>query len=147
MEFASPKETSYCLFEKKTESYIKNGEEKNYEQTTRIDKNDKVSSIVQQLRDSRDSYLRHWKHVEYIATALPKIRERHRGRYIEMDFSENRLKELIFRESNTTYIVLLCNLVKLNLYIIWAMIQLTILALCNRCWKIFLITGKLEMKL
>ena len=59
MEFASPKETSYCLFEKKTESYIKNGEEKNYEQTTRIDKNDKVSSIVQQLRDSRDSYLRH----------------------------------------------------------------------------------------
>ena len=33
--------------------------EKNYEQTTRIDKNDKVSSIVQQLRDSRDSYLRH----------------------------------------------------------------------------------------
>ena len=147
MEFASPKETSYCLFEKKTESYIKNGEEKNFERTTRISKSDNVSSIVQQLRDSRDSYLRHWKHVENIATVLPKIRERHKGRYIEMDYSENRLKELIFRESNTPYIVPLSNLVKLNLYIIWAMIQLTILALCNKCWKIFLITGKLETKL
>ena len=71
-----------------------------------------------------------------------------------MDFSENiaiktksEFKKPIFRESNTPYIVLLCNLVKLNLYIIWAMIQLKVLALCNRCWKIFLIAGKLETKI
>ena len=38
LKFTSPKETSYCLFEKKTEIYIKNGEDKSYEQTTRIDK-------------------------------------------------------------------------------------------------------------
>ena len=79
-EFASPKDTSYCLFEKKTETYIKNGEEKSFEQTTRIDKSDKVSCIVQQLVDSGDSYLRHRKHVENITTVLPKIRERHKRR-------------------------------------------------------------------
>ena len=59
LKFTSPKETSYCLFEKKTEIYIKNGEDKSYEQTTRIDKSWKVSCIVQQLVDSGDSYLRH----------------------------------------------------------------------------------------
>ena len=89
LKFTSPKETSYCLFEKKTEIYIKNGEDKSYEQTTRIDKSWKVSCIVQQLVDSGDSYLRHWKHVENIATILPKIRERYKGRYIKMGFSEN----------------------------------------------------------
>ena len=73
-EFALPKET-YCLFEKKTETYIKNGEEKIYQRTTRINKSDKVSCIVQQLVDSSHSYLRHRKHVENIATVLPKIRE------------------------------------------------------------------------
>ena len=89
-EFALPKET-YCLFEKKTETYIKNGEEKSYERTTRIDKSDKVSCIVQQLVDSGGSYLRHRKHVKNIATIFPKIRERERqkGRYIEIEFSEN----------------------------------------------------------
>ena len=90
-EFASPKETSYCLFEKKTDTNIKNGEEKSYERTTRIDKSDKVSCIVQQLVDSGGSYLRHRKHVKNIATIFPKIRERERqkGRYIEIEFSEN----------------------------------------------------------
>ena len=74
---------------KKLETYIKNGEEKSYERTARIDKSDKVSCIVQQLVDSGDRYLRHRKHVENIATVLPKIRERHKVRYTEMDFSEN----------------------------------------------------------
>ena len=53
----------------------------------RINKSDKVSDIVQQLVDSGDSYLRHWKHVDN--TVLPKIKERHAGKYIEMDLSEN----------------------------------------------------------
>ena len=78
-EFALPKET-YCLFEKKTETYIKNGEEKSYERTTRIDKSDKVSCIVQQLVDSGDNYLRHQKHGKNITIVLSKIRERHKGR-------------------------------------------------------------------
>ena len=79
-ELTSPKETSYCLFDRKTETYIKNGEEKSYERTTRIDKSDKVSCIVQQLVDSGDNYLRHQKHVKNITTVLSKIRERHKGR-------------------------------------------------------------------
>ena len=53
----------------------------------RIDKSDKVNDIVQQLVDSGDSYLRHWKHAD--STVLPKIKERLAGKYIEMDFSEN----------------------------------------------------------
>ena len=57
-ELTSPKETSYCLFDKKTETYIKNGEEESYERTTRIDKSDKVSCFVQKLVNSGDSYLR-----------------------------------------------------------------------------------------
>ena len=88
-EFASPKETSYCLFEKKAETYIKNGEEKSYEQTTHTGKSEKVSCIVQRLVDSGESYLRHRKHVENTATVLLKLGERHKGGYIEMDFSEN----------------------------------------------------------
>ena len=75
-EITSPKETSYCLFDKKTETYIKNGEEKRYERTTRIDRSGKVSCFVQKLANSGDS-------------VLPKIKERHKERYIEMDFSEN----------------------------------------------------------
>ena len=45
-ELASPKLTSYYLFEKKTETYVKKCEEKSYEQTTRTDKSEKVNHIV-----------------------------------------------------------------------------------------------------
>ena len=41
---------------KKTETYIKNGEEKSYEQTVHFDKSDKVSFIVEKPVDSGDSY-------------------------------------------------------------------------------------------
>ena len=88
-EFKSRKETSYYVFEKKTETYIKNGVEKSYERTTRIDKTDKVCDIVKQLVDSGPNYLKHRQHVNNINKVLPKIRERHAGKYIEMDFSEN----------------------------------------------------------
>ena len=68
---------------------MKNDEEKSYEQTTCIDKSHKVSNIVQQLVDSGDSYLRHQRRFDKVATVLPKIKERHTGKYIEVDFSEN----------------------------------------------------------
>ena len=64
----------------KNEAYIKNREEKSYEQPTRIDMSDKVSCIVQQLVDSGDNYLRHQKHGKNITIVLSKIRERHKGR-------------------------------------------------------------------
>ena len=88
-EFNSPKETSYYVFGKKTETYIKNGVEKSYERTTRVDKTHKVCEIVEQLVESGLSYLRHRQHVENINKVIPKIRERHEEKYIEMDFSEN----------------------------------------------------------
>ena len=74
-EFVSPKPTSYYLFEKKTETYVKNDEEKSYEQTIHIDKSHKVSNIVPQLVDSSDTHLRHQKRFDNIATVLPKIKE------------------------------------------------------------------------
>ena len=44
-EFVSPKPTSYCLFKKKTETYVKNDDGKSYERTTCIDKSEKVNDI------------------------------------------------------------------------------------------------------
>ena len=51
-EFSSPKETSYYVFGKKTETSIKNGVEKSYERTTHLDKTHKVCEIVEQLGES-----------------------------------------------------------------------------------------------
>ena len=50
-----PKHHIVCS-RKKTETYIKNGEEKSYEQTAHFDKSDKVSFIVEKPVDSGDSY-------------------------------------------------------------------------------------------
>ena len=109
----------------KTETYIKNRAEKNYERTARIDKSDKVSCTAQQLVDSDDSYLRHRKHVKNIATVLPKIREKHKGRYIEMNFTENiaiksksAVQEAHFLGKQYVLHCTIVQLVKLNLYII-----------------------------
>ena len=88
-EFSSLKLTSFYLFEKKTETYVKNGEEKSYDRTTRVDKTEKVSSIVETLLNSGPSYLKHRQHVKNTSTIIPKIRAHHNGKYIEMDFSEN----------------------------------------------------------
>ena len=88
-EFSSPKETSYYIFGMKTETYVKNGIEKSYERTTRLDKKDKVSDIVEQLIKLGPPYLKHRQHVANVNTVIPKIRERHEGKYIELDFSEN----------------------------------------------------------
>ena len=84
-----------------------------------------MSCIAQQLVDSGDSYLRHRKHVENIATVLPKIRERHKGRYIEMNFSESitiksksAVQEAHFSGKQYVLHCTIVQLVKLNLYII-----------------------------
>ena len=58
-EFSSSKLTMYYIFEKKTETYIKDGIEKSYERTARVDKTDKVSKVVEQLINSGANYLRH----------------------------------------------------------------------------------------
>ena len=79
----------YYVFEKKTESCVKDGTEKSHERTTRVNKTDKVSTIVEQLVNSGANYLRHWEHVDNIPAVLPNIKERHTGRYIKMNFSEN----------------------------------------------------------
>lgn len=87
-EFASPKLLSYYLFEKKTETMSKMARRK---AMSGLHVLARVINwiIVQQLVNSGDSYLRHQKHVYNIATVLTKIKERHQGKYIEMEFSEN----------------------------------------------------------
>ena len=69
-EFLSAKPTSYYLFRKKTKTYVKNSEEKSFDTNMRFDKSYIVSDIVQKLVDSGDSYLRHGKHIDNIATVL-----------------------------------------------------------------------------
>ena len=49
----------YYVFEKKTESCVKDGTEKSHERTTRVNKTDKVSTVVEQLVNSGANYLRH----------------------------------------------------------------------------------------
>lgn len=58
-EFASPKLVSCYLFERKTETYVKNARRKAMRKIPCIGKTDKVNNIFQQLVDSGDSYLRH----------------------------------------------------------------------------------------
>ena len=77
-----------CFKRKQKPRCQKDGAEKSYERTTRVDKTNKVSAIVQQLIDSGANYLRHRQHVDSAATVLPKITERHTGKYIEMGFLE-----------------------------------------------------------
>ena len=71
-EFLSAKPTSYYLFRKKTQNYVKNCEEKSFYPNMRVGKSYRVSDIVQKLVDSGDSYLRHGKHIDNIATVLNK---------------------------------------------------------------------------
>ena len=56
---------------------------------TRIDKSDTVNNVVKQLVDSGGCYLRHRKHVYNFATVLPKIKERHQRKHIEINVLEN----------------------------------------------------------
>lgn len=58
-EFASPKLVSCYLFERKTETYVKNARRKAMRKIPCTGKTDKVNNIFQQLVDSGDSYLRY----------------------------------------------------------------------------------------
>ena len=61
----------YYGFEKKTDTYVKDGTEESYEQTTSVDKTDKVITIIEQLFNLKASYLRRRQHVDNIFTVLP----------------------------------------------------------------------------
>ena len=91
-EFTDVKTVNFYVFEKKEETYYKNGEMKCYTRTARVDKNMSVSVIVYELLSKGEKYLIHRLHVNSIANVFPLMREVHRGndgRYIELDFSEN----------------------------------------------------------
>ena len=60
-----------------------------YKRTARLAKNESVCKIVEQLKLSRDKYLKHRSHVTNVNTVLPVIRDAFNGKYIELDFSEN----------------------------------------------------------
>ena len=111
-ECRDTKETSYYIFEIKTESFTKNGKITEYSRTARVDKKEKVCEIVKKLLDRSESYLRHRFHVDNIAALLPMIRESFSGKYIEPNFSENlvlklrmKFKMLISLENSILFIV------------------------------------------
>ena len=82
-------EISFFVFEKKEETYFKNGIEESYKRLARIDKKMEVKEVAKTLIEQGGSYLRHRSHVANIKNTLPLIRESFKGKYIEMDFSEN----------------------------------------------------------
>ena len=88
-EFFDEKEVKYYIFEQKEEKYYKNGEEKTYYRTARIDKHTRVNKIVQKLAVNAESYLEHRSHVINIDETFPIIKQSFKGTYIELDFSEN----------------------------------------------------------
>ena len=47
----------WTAYLKRKQKYVKDGTEKSYEQTTRIDKTDKVSTIVEKLINLGENYL------------------------------------------------------------------------------------------
>ena len=79
----------FFVFEKKEETYFKNGIEESYKRLARIDKKMEVKEVAKTLIEQGGSYLRHRSHVANIKNTLPLIRESFNGKYIEMDFSEN----------------------------------------------------------
>ena len=79
----------FFVFEKKEETYFKNGIEESYKRLARIDKKMEVKEVAKTLIEQGGSYLRHRSHVANIKNTLPLIRESFKGKYIEMDFSEN----------------------------------------------------------
>ena len=88
-EIKDTKMINYYVFESKEESYIKNGKEIKYTRTARVPKSESVCDIVNTLKESGESYLRHRSHVENVGTIFPIIRKSFSGTYIELDFSEN----------------------------------------------------------
>ena len=88
-ESLDKKEINYYIFGRTNETYIKDGDTKEYARTARIEKKEPVYEIIRCLISSSDNYLRHRSHVDNISKVLPLIRESFEGRYIELDFSEN----------------------------------------------------------
>ena len=82
-------EVSFYIFEKKEETYFKNGIEKSCERVAHIDKKIEVKEVAKTLIEQDGSYLRHRSHIANIKNTLPLIRESFNGKYIEMNFSEN----------------------------------------------------------
>ena len=76
-------------FENKVESFTKNGKNREYSRTARIDKKGKICDIVEKLLQKSESYIRHRSHADYISEVFPLIRGAFIGKYIELDFSEN----------------------------------------------------------
>ena len=62
-EFTDLKTVNFYVFERKEETYYKNGEEKKYLRTTQVDKDMSVSAVVHDLLTRGESYLIYRSHV------------------------------------------------------------------------------------
>ena len=90
------KNINYYIFEQKEEKYYKNGEEKVYYRTTRVDKTESVNLAVQSVMNKEVKCLKHSSDVKNISTQFPIIKETFQGRYVELDFPENLAMKLKF---------------------------------------------------
>ena len=80
----------YYVYERKIECYKgKDDKDAQYTRTARVDKKDKVSTIVGNLVQVAQIYLKHRSYVDNVSRALPMIKDGFSGKYIELDFSEN----------------------------------------------------------
>ena len=88
-EHTSKKKVNCYVFETVLEKYVKDGKEKSYTRTMRVDKNNQVCEIYSEFISSGDHYLYDRSIIDNIKTVPPKLRNNFTGKYIEMDFSQN----------------------------------------------------------
>ena len=63
-------EVSFYVFEKKEETFFRQGIEKSYERIARIDKKMEVKEVAKTLIEQGGSYLRHRSHVANIKNTI-----------------------------------------------------------------------------
>ena len=89
-ETKAEKEVCFYSYERKTESYKgKDGQDVHYTRTSRVDKKEKLSVVVDNLLQISSRYLKHRSYVNNVNVVLPMLKEGFSGNYIGLDFSES----------------------------------------------------------
>ena len=76
------------IFEQKEEKYYKNGEEKVYYRTTRVDKRESVNLVVQNLMNEEVKYLKHRSYVKNVSIQFPIIKENFKVDILNVTFQK-----------------------------------------------------------
>ena len=79
-EFFSERNVNYYIFEQREEKHFKNGEEKVYYRTARVDdERESVNLVVQHLMNPEVKYLKHKSHPKNRSRHFPIIKESFQG--------------------------------------------------------------------